>query len=297
MFDLKELYEPTTVAEAIDLLADHPDTGVLAGGSDVLVKLRDGKLGGRDWVSIFGIAALREITREQDGTIRVGPLSSFTRVATHPVVREHLPSLGEAVSTIGGPQVRNVGTIGGNLCNGVPSADSASTCFAWDARIELTGPDGVRVLPIADFYISAGKVDLRPTELMTAVLFPREAYTGFKGAFAKYAMRGAMDIATVNCSTTIKMSPDQATIEDARIAFGVAAPTPIRAPQGEAVLRGRRPTQDLVDAAAAAAIGDTRARDSWRASKAFREHMLEEMTRRCLLKSIKRAGGEIGADL
>ena len=296
MFDLKELYEPTTVAEAIDLLADHPDTGVLAGGSDVLVKLRDGKLGGRDWVSIFGIAALREITREQDGTIRVGPLSSFTRVATHPVVREHLPSLGEAVSTIGGPQVRNVGTIGGNLCNGVPSADSASTCFAWDARIELTGPDGVRVLPIADFYISAGKVDLRPAELMTGILFPREAYAGYRGAYHKYAMRGAMDIATVNCSTVVKLSEDRQTIEDARVAFGVAAPTPIRVPSAEEQLRGRPVTMAVVDAAARAAIGDTRARDSWRASKAFRLHMLEEMTRRCLIVSIRRARGENGSE-
>ena len=297
MFDLKALYEPATVDEAVRLLVEHEGARVMAGGSDNLVKLRDGKLGGLEWVSIYGIDALRQIALDADETLRIGALCTFTQVAENDLVRRCVVSLPEALLTIGGPQVRNIGTIGGNLCNGVPSADSASTCFAWDARIELTGPDGVRVLPIADFYISAGKVDLRPTELMTAVLFPREAYTGFKGAFAKYAMRGAMDIATVNCSTTIKMSPDQATIEDARIAFGVAAPTPIRAPQGEAVLRGRRPTHDLVDAAAAAAIGDTRARDSWRASKAFREHMLEEMTRRCLLKSIKRAGGEIGADL
>jgi len=296
MYDLMALYEPTTVPDAVRLLADHPEARVMAGGSDTLVKLRDGKLGGLEWVSIFNIDDLRRIALDDDDALRIGALCSFAQVAESDLVRRCVVSLPEALLTIGGPQVRNIGTIGGNLCNGVPSADSASTCYAWDARVELTGPDGVRVLPIADFYISAGKVDLRPGEILTAILFPHEAYAGYKGAYSKYAMRGAMDIATVNVATSIKMAPDGATIADARIAFGVAAPTPIRAPQGEAVLRGGRPTRALVDAAARAAIADTRARDSWRASRAFREHMLEELTRRSLLTSIRRAGGEIGAD-
>jgi xanthine dehydrogenase FAD-binding subunit len=195
--------------------------------------------------------------------------------------------------TIGGPQVRNIGTIGGNLSNGVPSADSASTCFAWDALIELSSADAVRVLPIADYYISAGKTDRQPNELMTGILIRRESYEGYKGAYYKYAMRNAMDIATVNCSTVVKLSEDRQTIDDARIAFGVAAPTPIRAPHGEDALRGRPISKETIDAAAKAAISDTRARDSWRAGKAFREHMLAEIARRCLRTSIARAGGRL----
>lgn len=293
MFDLKALYVPDTVDEALTLLKEHPQARVMAGGSDNLVKLRDGKLVGLEWVSIFGLDELRRIDLDADGAVRIGPLASFTEVAKSEVVRRTIPSLAEAVLTIGGPQVRNVGTIGGNLCNGVPSADSASTCFAWDAQIELTCADGVRTLPIADFYITAGKVDLRPGELMTAILVRRESYDGWFGAYRKYAMRKAMDIATVNCSTAVKLSADRRTVVDARIAFGVAAPTPIRAPHGEDALRGAAVTVASVDAAARAAISDTRARDSWRAGKAFREHMLAEIARRCLTNSITRAGGRL----
>jgi len=293
MFDLKALYVPDTVDEALALLKHHPDARVMAGGSDNLVKLRDGKLLGLEWVSIFGLDELRRIELDADGAVRIGPLSSFSEVAKSDVVRQTVPSLAQAVLTIGGPQVRNIGTIGGNLCNGVPSADSASTCYAWDAQIELTSADGVRTLPIADFYITAGKVDLRPGELMTGIIVRRESYEGWFGAYHKYAMRNAMDIATVNCSTAVKLSADRKTVADVRIAFGVAAPTPIRAPHGEDALRGAPVSVAAVNAAAKAAIADTRARDSWRAGKAFREHMLAEIARRCLTNSITRAGGRL----
>jgi len=293
MFDLRTLYEPRSVAEAVQMLVDHPDARIMAGGSDNLVKLRDGHLGGLDWVSIYAIDDLRRIEVDADGALRIGALASFTSVANSPDVRRCAHSLADAVATIGGPQVRNIGTIGGNICNGVPSADSASTCYAWDAVLELTGPDGVRTLPIADFYLSVAHVDLRPAELLTAIVIPRAHYAGYKGAYYKYSMRNAMDIATVNCSTTVRLSADADTVDDVRIAFGVAAPTPIRAPHGEDALRGRPTTRENVDAAASAAIEDTRARDSWRASKAFREQMLAEIARRCLLKSIKRAGGAV----
>jgi xanthine dehydrogenase FAD-binding subunit len=293
MFDLKALYLPDTVEEALALLARHPDARVMAGGSDNLVKLRDGKLGGLEWVSIYGLDELRRISLEDDGTLRIGPLASLTAVSKSEIVRRHVGSLAEAVLTVGGPQVRNIGTIGGNLCNGVPSADSASTCFALDALIELTSADGVRVLPIAEFYVTAGKVDLQHGELVTGILIRPESYVGCHGAYYKYAMRNAMDIATVNCSTVVRLSPDAMIIEDARIAFGVAAPTPIRAPHGEDALRGQPVTMAVVEAAAKASIADTRARDSWRAGKAFREHMLAQIARRCLVKSIRRAGGDL----
>ena len=107
--------------------------------------------------------------------------------------------LGEAVDMVGGPQIRNIGTIGGNTCNGVTSADSASTLVAYDAIVELSGPEGVRLVPIQSFYIKAGKVDLRPGEIETAILIPQASYRGYHGHYIKYAMRNAMDIATCGC--------------------------------------------------------------------------------------------------
>ena len=112
---------------------------------------------------------------------------------------------------VGGPQIRNIGTIGGNTCNGVTSADSASTLHAWDAVIELTGKNGVRRLPIHDFYIKAGKVDIRAEdgEIQTAVLIPKESYENCFGHYIKYAMRNAMDIATLGTSVNVRLSRRQ----------------------------------------------------------------------------------------
>lgn len=291
MFDLRSLQRPTTLDQALDALATDPQSSIIAGGSDVLVKLRDGKLGGRSWVSLQALDELRGVSLDEAGTLRIGALSTFTQVAGDATVRRLVNSLPEALLSIGGPQVRNIGTLGGNLCNGVPSADSASTCFAWDAELEIAHSTGRRRVPIADFYISAGRVALEHGEIVTAVVFPQDAYAGYAGASRKYAMRNAMDIATVNCAVTVKLSDDKTSVADARIAFGVAAPTPIRTPAAEAWLQGRPLTHATVDEAARMALGDTRARNSWRASKGFRLQMLYEMTRRCLVTAITRAGG------
>ena len=202
--------------------------------------------------------------------------------------------LGEAVSLVGGPQIRNIGTIGGNTCNGVTSADSASTLVAWDAVVELTGPEGVRRVPLPEFYIKAGKVDLRPGEIQTAILIPKAAYEGYTGNYIKYAMREAMDIATLGCSVNVSLSDDKKTIRDVRIAYGVAGPVPMRAPTAEARAKGREVSAETIKAFAEAVLEDIHPRDSWRAAKAFREHIAVEMAKRALTKSIElaRASGK-----
>ena len=196
---------------------------------------------------------------------------------------------------VGGPQIRNIGTIGGNTCNGVTSADSASTLHAWEAIIELTGKNGVRRLPIKDFYIKAGQVDIRVEdgEIQTAILIPKASYENTFGHYIKYAMRNAMDIATLGCSVNVRLSEDKRTIERARIAYGVAGPVPMRAPSAEAVANGQPISYELIDKFGLAVLNDINPRDSWRASKAFRQHIAVEMAKRCLLESIKLAGGEL----
>lgn len=293
MYDIKALYEAYSVEEAVQLLLAHPEAQIIAGGSDVLVQVREGRRAGKELVSIFMIDELRGVTMEEDGTIRIGSLSSFHTITYSPIIKEHLSVLGEAVDMVGGPQIRAIGTIGGNTCNGVTSADSASTLHAWDAVIEVTGPEGVRRLPIKDFYIKAGKVDLRPGELQTAILIPKEAYEGYFGHYIKYAMREAMDIATLGCSVNVRLSEDKTRIDRARIAFGVAGPVPMRSPSAEEAAQGREVTQETVDAFAAAVLKDINPRDSWRASKAFREHIAVEIARRALTESILLGGGVI----
>ncbi len=293
MYDIKALYEAESVEHAIRLLIEHPEAQIIAGGSDVLVQMREGKRAGKELVSIYGLDEMRGVSYEEDGAIRIGSLTSFSHITKDPIIQEHINVLGEAVDMVGGPQIRNIGTIGGNTCNGVTSADSASTLHAWDAIVEITGPEGVRRIPIHDFYIRAGKVDLHPGELQTAIIIPKESYEGYEGHYIKYAMRNAMDIATTGCSVNVKLSADKKTIEDARIAYGVAGPVPMRAPAAEKMAKGKPVTMETVKAFAQAVLEDINPRDSWRASKAFRQHIAVVLAERALKESIRLAGGEV----
>ncbi len=293
MYDIRALYEANSVPHAIELLLAHPQARIIAGGSDVLVQMREGKLAGCELVSIYGLDELRGVRLEEDGTIRIGSLTSFSHITRDPVIQRHIRVLGEAVDMVGGPQIRNIGTIGGNTCNGVTSADSASTLFAWDAEVELTGPAGVRRLPIQAFYLRAGVVDLRPGELQTAILIRRASYEGYQGHYIKYAMRNAMDIATTGCSVNVKLTEDRRDIVDARIAYGVAGPVPMRAPSAEAAVRGLPVSEQTVAAFGKAALADVNPRTSWRASREFRLQLVGELAVRALRESIRRSGGNI----
>ena len=292
MYDLKALYEAESVRDAVRLRLEHPEAQILAGGTDVLVQMREGKRAGKELISIYGIDELRGVRVDGEENIRIGSLTSFSHITRDPIIQKYINVLGEAVDMVGGPQIRNAGTIGGNTCNGVTSADSASTLFAWDAIVELTGAEGVRRLPVQDFYISAGKVDIRPDEIQTAILIPKASYDGCFGHYIKYAMREAMDIATTGCSVNVVLSEDKKTIRRARIAYGVAGPIPMRAPSAETAASGKPATLETAEAFAAAVLEDINPRDSWRASKAFRQHIAVELAKRGLLESIRQAGGE-----
>ena len=295
MYDMKALYQAASVEEAVALRLEHPEAQIIAGGSDVLVQMREGKRAGAELISIYGIDALRGVSMEPDGTLRIGSLTSFSHITRDPLIQKYINVLGEAVDQVGGPQIRNIGTIGGNTCNGVTSADSDSTLHAWDAVIELTGKNGVRRLPIHDFYIKAGKVDIRAEdgEIQTAILIPKASYDRTFGHYIKYAMRNAMDIATLGTSVNARLSPDKKTFERVRIAFGVAGPVPLRALNAEAFINGREVTLENIQQFGRTVLEDIHPRDSWRASRAFRSHIAVESAKRCLIESVKLAGGEL----
>ncbi|MEA4942219.1 Nicotinate dehydrogenase FAD-subunit [bioreactor metagenome] len=293
MYDMKALYEAISVEEAVSLRMEHPEAQIIAGGSDVLVQMREGKRAGAELISIYGIDALRGVRLEEDGTLRIGSLTSFSHITRDALIQRYINVLGQAVDQVGGPQIRNIGTIGGNTCNGVTSADSAATLFAWDAVIELTGPDGVRRLPIREFYIRAGKVDIRAGEIQTGILIPRESYENTYGNYIKYAMRSAMDIATLGTSVNVRLSADKKTVERARVAFGVAGPIPLRAVTAEQTAAGQPVSEELAEQFAQAVKEDINPRDSWRASRDFRLHIAVESAKRAFLESVKLAGGAL----
>ncbi|MBQ6509766.1 MAG: xanthine dehydrogenase FAD-binding subunit XdhB, partial [Flexilinea sp.] len=284
-----------SVEHAIQLRLEHPEAQIIAGGSDVLVQMREGKRAGKELISIYMIDAMRGVSIDEDENIRIGSLTSFSHITKDPIIQKYINVLGEAVDQVGSPQIRNIGTIGGNTCNGVTSADSASTLHAWEAIIELTGKNGVRRLPIKDFYIKAGVVDIRADEgeIQTAILIPKASYENTFGHYIKYGMRNAMEIASLGCSVNVRLSEDKKTIDRCRIAYGVAGPVPMRAPSAEATANGSELTEAMVNDFSLAVLKDINPRDSWRASKAFRQHIAVEMAKRALVESIHRAGGEI----
>ena len=293
MYDMKALYQAQSVRDAVALRVAHPQAQIIAGGSDVLVQMREGKRAGAELISIYGLEELRGVAMEADGTLRIGSLTSFSHITRDPLIQQHMLVLGEAVDQVGGPQIRNIGTIGGNTCNGVTSADSASTLFAYDAVIELTGPEGVRRVPIQDFYIRAGRVDIRSGEIQTGILISKESYADTHGFYIKYAMRNAMDIATLGTSVNVRLSADKRTVERARVAFGVAGPVPLRAKTAEALAAGKPLTADLAEEFAKAVKEDIHPRDSWRAAKDFRMHIAVECAKRAFREAVKRAGGAL----
>ena len=245
MYDIKALYEAQSVGEAVSLRLEHPDAHIIAGGSDVLIKMREGKLAGCELLSIYGIDALRGVTMEDDGTIRIGSLTSFSHITKSPIIQEHINVLGEAVDQVGGPQIRNIGTIGGKHLQRRHLRRFRFHAAGWDAIVELTGKDGVRRLPIRDFYIRPVWWTCIPTRFRRPFWIPKEAYAGYQGHYIKYAMRNAMDIATTGCSVNVKLSADKKTLEDVRIAYGVAGPVPCGAPRRKRWPRAKRFPQRL----------------------------------------------------
>ncbi|MDR0387670.1 MAG: xanthine dehydrogenase FAD-binding subunit XdhB [Treponema sp.] len=293
MYDIEALYEAKSAAHAVELLREHPEARVIAGGSDVLIEIREGKLAGCSLVSIQKLDELRGIGADGDGSIRIGAMTSMSRIAADPVIRKRFSALGEAADAVGGPQLRNIATIGGNVCNGVTSADTASTLMAWDAVMEYLSPSGTRRVPIQEHYTGAGKTALTGGEILLAVIIPQESYENCFGHYIKYAMREALDIATLGCSANVRLSGDKARIERLRLAYGVAGPVPLRAPSAEAAAEDKPVSEAVIAAAAKAALNDVNPRTSWRAGREFRLHLAEELAKRAIRESVRRAGGSI----
>lgn len=293
MYDIERIYQATSIEDAIKHLVDDPSAIIIAGGSDVLISIRNGKLSGCSLVSIYGLDELRGISMEADGSIKLGALTSFSHITQNPIIKEHISVLGEAVDEIGGPQLRNIGTIGGNISNGVTSADSASTLFALNASLEIKGPSGQRVIHISEYYLGPGKVNLKNGELLTAIYITKENYENYKGHYIKYAMRNAMDIATLGCSVVCKLNEEKDTISDVRLAFGVAAPIPMRCTKAEEAIKGMKISDEMFNIFGQVAQTEVSPRSSWRASKDFRLQLVYELSKRALKESIRKCGGAI----
>lgn len=292
MYDIEKYYQATDADDAVRALSQDPDSVVISGGSDVLIKIREGKLAGCSLVSIHGIKELEGISMEEDGTIVIGPSSTFSHITNNEIIQKHIPILGDAVDMAGGPQLRNIGTVGGNVCNGVTSADSASSLCCLDAILVLKGPQGVREVPISEWYTGPGRTVRAHDEILTAIKIKKESYEGFGGCYIKYGKRGAMEIATLGCAVTVKLTEDKKHIADLHIGYGVAAPTPIRCRKTETAAIGMELGNALAEQVGKGVLDEVNPRSSWRASKEFRLQLVEELVKRALKQAAVNGGGE-----
>ena len=293
MYDIQSIYQAKSVEDAIRALQADPSAVVIAGGTDVLIKIREGKLAGCSLVSIHNLTdELSGVTLSPGGDVEIGPLTTFRGVTFSDVIRQTVPVLGEAADMAGGPQLRAAGTIGGNVCNGITSADTASTLVALDAVLRVRGPKGERDVPISEWYQGVGRVALAPYELLVKIIIPRDNYAGYTGHYIKYAQRAAMDIATLGVSCLVKLTDDKKTVDDAALAFGVAGPVPMRAPSAEAAVRGL-PIEEAITVIGRAALADVNPRTSWRASKEFRIQLIEELSPRALREAARKGGADV----
>ncbi len=289
MYDIKGYFEAETLSEATALLAENPKLKIIAGGTDILIKMHGGQLEEAELLSIRKIKALESIRRSADGTIFIGSLTTFAQIFNDPIIREAIPILAEAAISMGGPQIRNAATIGGNICNGATSADSASSLLALNAQLRILNQREERLVSISEFYLGPGKVALQPGEILAEIIISPEDYSGFGGHYIKFGMRKAMDIATLAVSAVCKLQGK--TLTEVRIGLGVAGPTPLRCLEAEAYAKGKLISSETLIEIGKLAVKSTKARTSWRASKEYREHLVEELTQRALKVAIVNAGG------
>ncbi len=289
MYSIGNWWEPATVDETLATLKDHPDARLIAGGTDLIIKMNGGQIDETDCISLHKVEELRDISALEDGGLWIGAMATFARLAKEPLVEERLPILAQGARSMGGPQIRNMATLGGNVCNGAVSADGAPALVAAEALLVLRTADGERRVPIGEFYLGPSKVDLKPDELLLGFVIP--PHVGYGGEYIKFSPRKAMDISMLGCAVLCALE-DDGRIRDLKIALGTSAPTPIRCPQAEALASGEVMSDALVNRVGETAVTEASPRNSWRAAADYRKIMIEELVKRAVKAAWHRAGGE-----
>jgi carbon-monoxide dehydrogenase medium subunit len=273
---------PTTLDEAIRLLAEHGrEARVLAGGTDLLLRMRTGQWRPRCVVNIKKIPGLVGIGFDPGSGLRLGAMVTAAELVRSEVVQAHYPALAQGAAVMASVQIRNLATVGGNLCNAAPSADLAPPLIALGGSAVIAGPEGQRRVPLDEFFLGPGQTILAPDELLVAITlpFPRP---GSAAVYLKNSPRQAMDIAVVGVA--VAMSRLDERCEDVCLVLGAVAPTPLRARRAEALLRREEITTERIAEAARTAAQEAQPIDDVRGSAWYRRQMVEVLTRRALLQ-------------
>ncbi len=265
---------PRELPELFAALAATPGARLLAGGTDLLVRLRSaqgrGEAAPEALLRLDGIAALRGVERLVDGGLRLGAACTHAELLAHPLLRAELPELASALSHLGSPPIRNMGTLGGNICTASPAGDTLPPLMTLGAEVELASASGARRMALGDFITGPGRTRLEPGEVLAAVLVP--PVQGFQVRhFEKVGRRSALAVAVVSLAALLRL--ERGRVAEARLAWGSVGPTVWRCPQAEAALAGQRLTLSALGRAAASVREHIQPIDDVRASAEYRRQV------------------------
>ncbi len=283
------LLKPASLDQALDLFCQADGEAVyLAGGTDLLVRYRHGKISPKAVISLRSIPALGGI-REEEGRVLIGAGTTLRELEKSPLIASRFPVLLDALSHMASIQIRNTATMAGNIANAAPSADTAPPLLALGASVRLAGPTGAREVKLNNFFLGPSRTVMEPGEILTGFILPLPSRPA-GGGYAKVSRRKAMDLALLGVAVQIGFEEDRATCKEARIALGVAGPTPRRAPEAEEALQGRVVEAKNLKDACNLAASESACRTSLRGEAWYRREMIRVQVKRMALLARERAG-------
>jgi len=285
-----EYHAPPNLAEAIALLQKYDGKAkILAGGTDLLIRIRDRAIHPQVVIDLKQIPQLYGIHYEQDKGLRLGPLTLIRDIETSKIIREKFGVLSQAAETLGSVQVRNKATVGGNLCNAAPSADMAPPLIGLDAEVKIAGRGKDKTLPLEAFFRGPGETALGPDEILIEISVPNMAPHSY-GVYLKHGRRKALDLAVVGVASVLTMDSTLSKCEDIRIVLGAVAPTPMRAKKAEAVIRGNDLSDSVINEAAKIAAEECSPISDVRGSEWYRRQVVEALVKRGINQALAMAG-------
>jgi aerobic carbon-monoxide dehydrogenase medium subunit len=281
-----EYLEPTSMQQALEWLNTHRGRArVLAGGTDLYLRLRKGVFLPDYVIDLKRVPSLDSITPNRGGGVQIGPTTIQDDIARSSLIQQLYPALAEAASWVGSVQTRNRATVVGNVCNASPAADTAPALLSYGAQVKIASAQGERTLPLEEFFVGPGRTALQDNELVAEIILP--APQPHSGAAFFRRTRTAMDIAVVCGAALLQLS--NGTCQNARIALGAVGPIPLRATRAEAALRGQMLTDQVVADASRIASEEARPIDDVRSTAEYRREMVRVLTGRSLRQAMERA--------
>ena len=282
-----EYHAPTSLSKALDLLEKYDGKAkVLAGGTDLLVSMKKREILPEHLISLKGITKLKGIHDEKKG-MKIGASVTLGEIEHSKMIQDKFRVLWDAAQVMASSQVRNLGTIGGNLCSAAPSADTAPPLIVLDASVEIVSSNGKRTVPAEKFFKGPGEPDLNPGEILTQIIIPNPLKKS-GGAYFKLMRRAAMDLAQVGVAVCLSLDSKKRICKGARIALGAVGSTPIRALKAEQILLNKELNETVGKEAGKIASQEANPRSSMRASKEYRSEMIEVLTKRAVMAAYSR---------